>query len=801
MSRFPRRADAVLFLVLSLASVALSAVALVGSLAEVGHTFAGFVVWDNLFVVPLGRPGWTGTVAGVPFRSRVVSVDGDVVTSRHDVETRVRAARPGTLHEFVFEGPGGQERRSVRSMVFTLRDWVATLGVYALNGVAFLAVGLAVFYLKPESRQSRALLAFGVVWGLYLLLDLDLFTADRFHGLALLLEGLAPAAILHLALTVPEPRPPVRRSGRPLGWLYAVGFAVGMAQLWLFRRWYEGLYVLNAIVFLAIAAASLAGMASVAVAAFRGRTPLARRRARVVLTGAVVAFLVPVLGVLAVFLFGQRLSFSLLTLTGFLFPLSIGYAIARHDLFEADRFVKQALVYSVITALVSLAYAGALLLADGLAAGLVSSRSPVFPIAFVLVALATAVPLRDRIQRAVDRLFYRGRVDYKDTVAHASERMTTLLDRRAIVEHLLTALREVLFIDGATVWERENDVFVRRGGRATRRSLPASDPGLAAFEARGGVLSRDEVEEAARLRPNRDALRSLFDALDAVLLVPLLRRGQPAGLLAVGGKSSGRPFSADDVDVLTTLANQTAIALANAAALEQLRDAQESLARAEHLAAIGELSAGVAHGIRNPLAGIRLAAQLGLEQVPATEPVHENLQDVLVEVDKLEAHVRGILDFTRPFEPHVEPTHLASLIEALLRTLASRLEAGGVTVDLDVPPDLPLVRADPAHLGQAIQELVVNAIEAMGPGGRIAISAAASGNGAGRVRVELADTGPGVPPEMRQRVFGLFMTTKSTGTGVGLAVVRKIIERHGGTIALDAAVPHGARFVLDLPAA
>src|SRR5439155_85978 len=147
--------------------------------------------------------------------------------------------------------------------------------------------------------------------------------------------------------------------------------------------------------------------------------------------------------------------------------------------------------------------------------------------------------------------------------------------------------------------------FVRRGGRATRRPLPAGDPGLAAFEARGGVLSRDEVEEAARLRPNRDALRSLFDALDAVLLVPLLRRGQPAGLLAVGGKSSGRPFSADDVDVLTTLANQTAIALANAAALEQLRDAQENLARAEHLAAIGELSAGVAHGIRTPLTSVR----------------------------------------------------------------------------------------------------------------------------------------------------------------------------------------------------
>src|SRR5439155_551608 len=338
--------------------------------------------------------------------------------------------------------------------------------------------------------------------------------------------------------------------------------------------------------------------------------------------------------------------------------------------------------------------------------GFVSSRSAVFPIAFVLVALATVVPLRDRVQRAVDRLFYRGRVDYKDTVARASERMTTLLDRDAIVQHLLTALREVLFIEGATLWELEDDALVRRGGSAGVRRIPAGEPGLAVFEARGGVLSRDEAEESARLWRQRDALRALFDALGATLLVPLLRQGRPAGLLAVGGKASGRPFSADDMDVLGTLANQTAIALANAAALEELREAQESLARAERLAAVGELSAAVAHG-----------------------------------------------------------------------------------------------RADSSPLGQALRELGVNAIEATGGGGRITISAAASGNGLGRVRLGVTDTGPGVAPEMRQRIFQLFMTTKSTGTGVGLAVVRKIIERHGGTITVEAAERRGARFVVALPAA
>src|SRR5206468_10669146 len=174
-----------------------------------------------------GRPSGTGIRANVPFRARVKSVDGQAVTSRRDLEALVGTAPAGTPHEFVFERPGQRERRTIASMVFTPWDYVATLGVYALNGLAFLAVGLAVFYLKPESRQSRALLAFGVVWGLYLLLDLDLFTAGRFGALALVLEALAPAAILPLALTVPQPRPPVTRSGRPPGWLSPVGVAAG----------------------------------------------------------------------------------------------------------------------------------------------------------------------------------------------------------------------------------------------------------------------------------------------------------------------------------------------------------------------------------------------------------------------------------------------------------------------------------------------------------------------------------------------------------------------------------------------
>jgi two-component system, NtrC family, sensor histidine kinase HydH len=797
LARFRRRADARLFAAVGLATTLLGAVATFGSLQHVGRTFPGFVVWNNLVVVALGRPDWTGVAAPVPYRDRVTAVDAVPVRTRADVERVVGSAPPGTPHDYDFAGRGGATRRTIAAMRLKFHDWAATMGVYVLNGAAFLAAALAAFYLKPESIQSRALLAFGAIWGLALLLAVDAFTAGRLEPLGLVLESLTPAAVLHLACTFPELR---IRSTRPLALLYLAGLTVGLVQVWAFWRSYPILLAVNDAVYLALAAAGVVAICSIAAAAFAARTtPLGRRRARVVLAGAIVAFGLPLLALLAFFLAGQPVSFSLLTLTGFVFPLAIGYAVIRHDLFEADRFVRQSLVYAALTALVALTYAASVLVADRVAAGLDLRRSPLFPIAFVMIVLATIAPLRDRVQRAVDDLFHRGRIDYKGTIARASEHMTTLLDRSAIVQHVLATMRDALHLEAPSVWEREPTGLVRRGGDPGR--IPADDPGLAALVPIGRPLSLDEVEQSVRLRDERDALRRLFAVLDAALVVPMVREGRLTGCLAVRGKATGATLSADDLDVLRTLANETAVALANAAAVEQLAEARVRLAHAERLAAIGELSAAVAHGIRNPLAGIRLAAQLGLEAAAAADPVRESFEDVLGAVDRLEAQVRGILDFARPFEPRLEPLDLPALAGSVLDAAAARLEASGVTVALDVPPSLPRVLADRAHLAQAMQELLSNAVDAMPQGGRVTIDARADDGNPPLVRLGVQDEGPGVPPEVRDRIFQLFMTTKSGGTGVGLAVVRKIMERHGGRVTLEPSAGRGARFVLELPAA
>jgi signal transduction histidine kinase len=417
----------------------------------------------------------------------------------------------------------------------------------------------------------------------------------------------------------------------------------------------------------------------------------------------------------------------------------------------------------------------------------------------VLVALATIAPLRARVQRGIDRLFYRGEVDYKEVVAGLSERLAPLLEGRGIVEQVVVTLRYVLGVEHVAVWERAGTDFVRRDA-AGRGAIPAADAGLAALEAAGRMVSRDEVEESLAVRHERAALRALFDALEAVLVVPLGRPGRLTGLLAIGPKLSGRPLSADDVDVLRTVANATGSALETARAVGQAQSARERLQQAEHLAAIGELSAAVAHGIRNPLAGIRIAAQLGREQTGDTAAVRESLDDVLGGVDRLEAQVRGILDFAKPFEPHLEPVDVGAWLRDVASQIGTQCAQRGVTVTLRATNGTRPVRGDVAHLSQVLHELVRNALEAMPQGGTLTLAAEPGGDDA-RVRIVVEDSGPGVPTDQQERIFRLFATTKPAGTGVGLAVARKIVERHGGTLRLDTAAPDAARFVIDLPAA
>jgi len=233
----------------------------------------------------------------------------------------------------------------------------------------------------------------------------------------------------------------------------------------------------------------------------------------------------------------------------------------------------------------------------------------------------------------------------------------------------------------------------------------------------------------------------------------------------------------------------------------QLEQAQEQARRSERLAALGQLSAGLAHEIRNPLGVIKGSAEMLEQKVRGTDPLAAELSGyILSESNRLSALVTRFLDFARPLHAELQLGDVREILDRAIERVNTSWKGPAVEVKRSFESGLPPVELDPDLLEQAFINLVQNAFEAMGPGGgtlRAEIRATPSSG----VEIDIEDTGPGIPAEMREPIFNPFVTTRKTGVGLGLSIVAKIVDGHHGTIHIEDAAhsASGARFVIQLP--
>jgi signal transduction histidine kinase len=232
---------------------------------------------------------------------------------------------------------------------------------------------------------------------------------------------------------------------------------------------------------------------------------------------------------------------------------------------------------------------------------------------------------------------------------------------------------------------------------------------------------------------------------------------------------------------------------------ETITAARARLVQGEKLAALGQLATAIAHEVRNPLAVIRSAAQgLGETAPDGDEETRRAMSFITAEIDRLGAVVNSLLAFARPPQLQPRPVPVAELVDRALLLAAGELAAKDVRVRRTEARDLPAVSADADLICQVLLGLLTNAGEAVEAGGEVAVEARRAGDG---VELAVADSGPGVPPEMRAKIFEPFFTTRARGTGLGLAVARQIVEAHGGRIEVGERAGGGARFAVRLPAA
>jgi len=314
----------------------------------------------------------------------------------------------------------------------------------------------------------------------------------------------------------------------------------------------------------------------------------------------------------------------------------------------------------------------------------------------------------------------------------------------------------------------------------------------------GAVAQMQAIVEAKR----RVLWATVFLALVAGLLASwLISRGLARPLnelrhaMAVVGAGDLDhaivPRSSDEIGEL---------ARAFAQMTERLRQSRAQLVQSEKLASIGQMAAAVAHGLRNPLASLRAAAQLARHRVDA--PVAREQLDAIVEqVDRLDLRIAHLLQFSRPAPFHPLRESARALVDGALSGFSELLRQRKVELAVRAPAVLPEIQVDPMRLEQALTELVSNALDAMPEGGRLDVTTRAEpgAGGAGGIVVEVTDTGRGIAPEILPNLCEPFFTTRPEGTGLGLAIAKRYIEEAGGRLDITSALGRGTTVRIWLP--
>lgn len=299
---------------------------------------------------------------------------------------------------------------------------------------------------------------------------------------------------------------------------------------------------------------------------------------------------------------------------------------------------------------------------------------------------------------------------------------------------------------------------------------------------------RKEIQYSVSELARREGLCSLLAA-------PLRTKTDVIGVLNV---YTGEPRSFDESDIrlLTLLANQSAIAIENASLHQNEMETRERLRQSEKLAALGALSAGLAHELRNPLNTVSMLIYAMNRELTQNQPMSADLQIVQGELRRMSLLIEQFLEFARPRPPHFQRERIDEIMEETLLLIGPEARSRRVMICKEWEKTLPTVWIDGVQIKQVFLNLLLNALQAMPDGGRITVRIHKSG---GSMLTAISDEGLGISPEVRANLFQPFFTTKHGGTGLGLSISQRIVEGHNGRLRLLSQQGAGTTAIVRLP--
>ncbi len=612
----------------------------------------------------------------------------------------------------------------------------------------------------------------------------------------------------------------------------------------------------------------------------------------------------------------------------------ISYAIVKHRLMSIELVIQRSAVYGAATVLIMALYALAVIVSETFLRNIMGYTSLVVTAAAALLIAVVYQPLVRSFQSLTDRIFFRGRYDYQKTLREISQKIASVIRLEELTRLIVSSFVDTMKVSEISflLLEKEKEHFRSvplSFSRYKRIEIDVESPVVSWIIATKDILVRDEVDdEISRQealgqegKPKLQNLREVLDEMDRLgisIWVPIVSKDELIGIIALGKKLSGDLFSTEDIGLLSTLANQTAVALDNARLydevvnmkdyseeilqsmvsgvltvdnkgkvvtynymaekicgrksadvlgkvsqeiwgnrgtitkvvasslkdkcyvnyessiasperglvpvsfsstllrdhqgkkmgalitiqdLSEVKELEGKVRRADKLAALATMAAGMAHEIKNPLSSMKVLSQL--LPIKFQDPEYRaKMQEILPrEINRIDRIVESLLGFARATAPTFERADIRDVLNENLKYFKDQAQAAEVKVVTKFA-DLPEIEIDQGQLSQVFSNLMLNAIQAMPNGGElqvITLPGKEVEEVLQEIKVQISDTGHGISEDMAKKLFDPFFTTKYGGTGLGLTISHSIVDGHKGYIDVESKIGKGTTFIVTLP--
>jgi two-component system sensor histidine kinase HydH len=435
--------------------------------------------------------------------------------------------------------------------------------------------------------------------------------------------------------------------------------------------------------------------------------------------------------------------------------------------------------------------------------------------AAALVVLLVYDPVRLKVEELISQLFFRERYDLEQHILTLRRRLAHVLELEHLPDLVLSELERSRRVTHASLYLVDADMRGYKlaghiGPQPIRRiELAAARPlldGLRRDQALSIETLEKELEEHQHAKEDREAetcheILQSMEAMQASVCVALAGEREVYGLLCVRDERLRDAFSPEEVLLLVGLSNQVVTAIENSRLYQRMKER-------DRLAAMGEMAAGLAHEIRNPLGAIKASAQYLSEAPDEGESGREFLDIIVEEADRLNRVVSSFLDYADPAQgDQASDTDVNAVVQRTAQVLAAGQGHLDLVSCLALAPGLPRVRIDPERLRQVLINLMQNALQAIEGGGTLRVETSArdapdlDGQTKSWVEINVIDTGPGIPAQVLSNLFEPFVTTRQKGTGLGLAISQRIVKAASGRILVRTRENQGSTFTIRLPAA